>query len=832
MRFFLLLLALPALAIETARVEVKNGAPRILIDGQPIRARMFWGAPGQRPLPVKQTRLVSFDFVASEDEPNRATMHFRFGHVEGDLYLDNLQVIDQDTQRVVVGDDFEDAQALSKRWNTWPTGDRNTVGRVTVEAGKGDKSAGLHVNLRKPADGKWPDFHLYTHPNLKLEKGHRYRVSFWANAAPARDLIVAFYRPGAHYVQLGGPGGVFESQIKLAADAGARFVSFPCPMPWPRPGVAIDWSGVDAACQRVLDANPKALLIPRIGVGAPAWWLAEHPDDVMTWDDGAAQANLAIVSSPAFRRDAAIQLKAVVEHIEEKFGAHTAGYHPCGQNTGEWFYEGTWKRPLSGYCKGEEHAWRHWLTDKYMSDNALRAAWRQPAASLTTAAIPAPAARRAALNGVLRDPATEQELIDFAEYQQQMMADCVRALAKGTREGSAGKKLVLFFYGYSFEFGPVGNGPATSGHYAMGRVLDSPDIDILCSPISYFDRGPGGNAPAMSAAESVALAGKMWLMEDDTATHLSSGNAPGWDVRVDSMEAGREQLFRNTAQCALRNFGTWWMDLGATGWFDDANLWQAMKQLDAPDRDMLDHPRGYTPEVALVIDERSMLRVAAGGQVVTTPLIYQSRRAAGRMGAPYGQYLLDDVLAGKVHAKLYIFLNAWSLDLAQQKQLIEKTRGASRIFCYASTQEQCGFTLKPLERVPAKATPTTLGKSLGMVDPLGDGKMMKPLFTLSDATPEQTWATYPDDSPAVVARKQADGTLTLFVGPPAVSSQLLRAVARRSGVRLYTDTDCNVYANGRYLLFHASQDCTINLPQIAEPIMIRKGQTKLVKAPG
>ena len=38
------------------------------------------------------------------------------------------------------------------------------------------------------------------------------------------------------------------------------FVSFPVDLPWPRPGRTVDWSTVDAQCQEVLDANPKALL--------------------------------------------------------------------------------------------------------------------------------------------------------------------------------------------------------------------------------------------------------------------------------------------------------------------------------------------------------------------------------------------------------------------------------------------------------------------------------------------------------------------------------------------------------------------------------------------
>ena len=115
-------------------------------------------------------------------------------------------------------------------------------------------------------------------------------------------------------------------------------------------------------------------------------------------------------------------------------------------------------------------------------------------------------------------------------------------------------------------------------------MLDCPDIDVLCSPISYFDRGIGGSAPAMTAAESVALAGKMWLFEDDTRTYLGSGEFPGnYDGAKDLAET-QTMLRRNVAQEATRNFATWWMDLGMTGWFNDPRMWEEMERLEAVDR--------------------------------------------------------------------------------------------------------------------------------------------------------------------------------------------------------------------------------------------------------
>ncbi len=167
---------------------------------------------------------------------------------------------------------------------------------------------------------------------------------------PARNLTVAFYRPGNPFVFLGGPSNGYAHQIEMAGQAGARFVSFPVNMPWPQPGEPVDWTASDAQCQEVLAANPSALLLPRIAVNAPQWWLKAHPDAEMVWDQG-PQWGYPVVASPDYRRDAAERLAALVTHLEEKFGSHMAGYHPCGQNTGEWFYQQTWGSPLNGYSQ-------------------------------------------------------------------------------------------------------------------------------------------------------------------------------------------------------------------------------------------------------------------------------------------------------------------------------------------------------------------------------------------------------------------------------------------------------------------------------------------------
>lgn len=767
-----------------------------------------------------------------DDAENRGTLHFRFGQLPGKVLLDEVRIEDVTSGQPIFASDFEKPSEFADSWSIWPPGPQNTVGWVEIVSDASSPSKhSLQVELQAPKQGTWPDFHIYCRPTLQIKKGNRYRVSFFAKADPPRKLIVALYRPGTPFILLGGPPGPFASQVRLAANVGVDLVSFPLPLPWPKGDEKPDWSTVDAVCREVLSANPQALLLPRIGLDPPRWWVDAHPGDVTTWDQPSDNRPVGDVASPLYRDDAAKHLQALIEHLEAAFGDHIAGYHPCGQNTGEWFYEGTWSSPLNGYSTATLAAWRDWLRRKYGSDYRLQQAWNKRDISLQGVEVPTPARRRSAPHGVLRYPGDEQDLIDFAEFQQDMMAECVLHFARTVRQATQEKKLVVFFYGYGFEFGAIRNGAATSGHYGLGKVLKSPDIDVLCSPISYFDRGLGGSAPAMSAAESVMLAGKLWLFEDDTRTFLAKdSHFPGWHDGADTLPQTQELLQRNTAEVAMRHFGTWWMDLGATGWFDDPELWQVMQELAPLEAWMRSRGPAFRSEIAAVLHEKSILHVAYQGDVVTRPLVYEGRRALARCGTPYGQYLLEDVLGGKVPAKMLVFLTAWSLTDQERQSLRTTTAGRLKLWCYApgfitekgvsldSMSELTGFHLREVTETEAWAEPTEIGRQKGLQNGFGVRSKVQPLFGVADAKPHEVLAAYPDGTPAVVLRHLPDGP-SLFVGSPALSSELLRLAAREAGIPLFTSVDANVYANGPFIAIHACDDGPLDVSTgRAEPV--------------
>jgi len=120
-------------------------------------------------------------------------------------------------------------------------------------------------------------------------------------------------------------------------------------------------------------------------------------------------------------------------------------------------------------------------------------------------------------------------------------------------------------------------------------------------------------------------------------------------------------------------------------------------------------------------------------------------------------------------------------------------------------RELTGFKLVRVSPKKAWAEPAKAGKRLGMTAGFGVQKPVIPLFAAVDATPDETLATYPDGSAAVALRRTDDGW-SLFVGPPGLTSELLRLAAGKAGVHLFTEADCNVYANGPYVVLHASRD--------------------------
>ncbi|MGC8843107.1 MAG: beta-galactosidase [bacterium] len=665
--------------------------------------------------------------------------------------------------------------------------------------------------------------------------------------------------------------------IELAKKQGFDLVAYCCIDTWiTRPEEKLDYRWADEKVEKILSRNPNALIIPRIGVGVPDWWKKEHPEAIMVFqklENGkwVSVRNIDVIgrnegisiASSEWRKDTADALKKLVQHLEEKYGDHIIGYMFCGQNTGEWFYYDSWEAKLNCCEPAFEEAFREWLRAKYKSEENLRKAWGEPNLSFEKVSLPSPEERMNASYGFFRDPRKERKLIDFHEFQNIAMSSALEDFAKAIKEATGGRKLVVYFYGYILELGAMPYGVQQSGHLAFKRLLNSPYIDIFVSPISYGDRGAGGIGAFMAAVDSVRLHGKLWLNEDDHRTHIYNKKRED-EVRDHFIYGGSdtpEETYwvhqRNFAHIFPRRMGCWYFDLFADGWLDDEGIWENLGKLKRIYDSHLGAKPTFKPEIAVIVDEKSNFYLTQAPPPINSSLLYGIRQSLYRIGAPVGFYLLDDLVEGRVpKSKLYIFLNCFALTEKERKEIERNCQGSTCVFFYAN-----GFIKDP--SVDARNMGEILGVKMAMergkikgmvrvekgnkltegVEDFGVEQLLSPLFYPQEQV--EVIARYEDGMPAVWVRwgKPYDA---VYIGTLTAPSSLLRNIAKKAGVHIYSDKDDVVEADESFLSITARNEGerTIRLRKKAEvmdaltgevlgksisafKVFLRKGETRL-----
>ena len=596
-------------------------------------------------------------------------------------------------------------------------------------------------------------------------------------------------------------------EIASAGKRGVDMVSLPLPMPWPRIGEPRDFAETDRRIEAAIKSNPNILILPRLGVSwPPQWWRDEHPDELMLYDDGTR--GIASIHSDVCRREAGEHTAALIKHVEEKFGDHIIGYHPCGQNTGEWFFDMTWEGRLSGFEPPAKEAFRKYVGARYRTDDALRKAWGDPKASIAGAEVPT-AEERKPSGGAFRKLPAEQKALDFEEFRNEAMSDTAELFCKLVRQNAPGK-LAVVFYGYHFEVAGAPHGLQSTGHLALARLLESANVDIVCSPVSYFDRGPGGGGYFMAPVDSVQIHGKLWLIEDDTRTHLG-GKDPGYGLeRTKDMRETQGVLARNFGHMLTRGAAVWWMDLFGIGWFGGDEIWKFLGGLQSTYQAVMGQTRQYRPEIAVIVDERSCLYLSPSN-AVTNLLLVMFRKQWYRIGAPVGIYLLSDLVAGKVPpAKMYVFLDTFALDGAQiaavRKQACRK--GCVVVWMYApgivrdgkvslsNVQSITGMTLKEDASADGNVVLATGEKFAA------DHTHLDPTFAVADKDAE-VLARYASGNEVAVAAKKAGGWTSVYSGVLQLPASLLRELARRAGVHIYSDQGDIIAAGNGFVSIHA-----------------------------
>lgn len=607
------------------------------------------------------------------------------------------------------------------------------------------------------------------------------------------------------------------SEIQRAAQSGihihSTLVELTCPLP---PDDSV-YEVVDSRIETLREADPKGYILPRIVFVPAAGWRRQYPNEVNHYADGSTDDPS--IASSLFWMEAEHALTALIQHIQRmSYGERVIGFH---LERGEWFHpaDGGYDR---SYANRE--AFRAWLRAKYKnSEAALRAAWYDGQVQFYTAEIPpVPAQGRAEM--AFFEPRRERQWIDFLEFTSEVTAERLIALSKAVKQASNNRALVSVCYGYTYEFAHT-----FSGHLALGKLLEAPTIDIVAGPPSYRDRAAGGGGSYPVPADSMAVHGKLWLSEDDTKTHLApGGDSPDdFNPRIDS-RFGTEQVHRRAMGRAMAHqSGVAWMDTWGEGWLDAEDVWRNIGDFTNRYREFLKTRRPVTPELAVLVDERSLLHVQKG-EVYLRRLLREQRDMIERSGASVGFYLQSDVTARNfpTSAKLYVFLTPYRLPADQRAAIKEKLQngGKTLVWMYApgvcdvkgepdeGAHELVGITLRQQSwnmEVGSRfsegrhvITQGTLGRTLGVRERLN------PSFFVDDESRDVTvLAEYAQSGLPSVAVRELDGWRSVFCGEPTLSPELFRGLCRYAGVHLYTTGgDDYVFVGDGWLTLHATRD--------------------------
>ncbi len=637
----------------------------------------------------------------------------------------------------------------------------------------------------------------------------------------------------------------FVNQTSLAKKAGINIYSFHVPMVWKTKGknpvystlYKIDskkksYEKIDKIFDNVIKSDPKALIIPRFYLHPPIWWLNKNPEEKMVFSDG--QTNRVCIASAKWRDYVKVSVKEFVRHCEKKYGDKIIGYHPTILNTGECFYERAWENVFSGFEKPLEKGFAKWIANKYGSVENLRKAWQNNNITFDKITVPTARQRANSSDGFFRNPVKDKFVIDFYEYKNWLVADTIEFVAEIVKKETNRNKIFLTFYGYTFELGQVHNGIQITGHLALKKLLNSENVDVVCSPISYLNRRAGGLGAFMSAADSVKRAGKLWINEDDTRTFLSSDSRFG-DLK--SLQENEWIYNKHFARIFPRRMGTWYMDLHDLGWLNSTGLWKHISKLNKIYESQLDVASSWNPEVAVIIDERSPVYLACNNKILA-PLYSGLRSQLYRMGTTFNIYLLSDVLDGSVKLpKVNIFLGAWYLEKNERLKLISALKDKVAVWFYgAGYLDETGASKNNISKLTGFSFNEVYNKNPEIKfvenkkwnDNLKN-KTFKPVlvggqditnifqtyFQEVDGGYKKQWAIKINKNvtPLAVfnngtiglAVTKFSGFESVYCGITGLPSQFLRNLIKNSGVYIYVDSDDMVEADKNFLAIGVSE---------------------------
>ena len=657
--------------------------------------------------------------------------------------------------------------------------------------------------------------------------------------------------------------------------AGMRFLH-PCiglEAGWSAPG-AYDWKQYDKYFAKLLELVPDAFIFPRLHVYAPDWWKKKYPEELIKCglpvpkDEYNVQPQFvdkesgfnwnlndpygASFASEIWKKDTADTLRSFLRHMEASpLKSRMMGYQISGMHTGEW----------------------HYLGCRYLPDYS---------APMEKRAGPVPSVeRRIDKDGpLLRNPETDKDVIEFLRKYHTNTAETVAAFGKIIKEETARRVICGTFFCYVLENVMIHE----AGHLVPEPVLHSPDFDYIATPYTYqrsnvpgnqrYDsdviddagnwlgraRGVGGDGAYRVLSESMRRNNKMFISELDPSTYLEPYRRSEGGSGSETVEGTLKILRRDIGQVFATGHAGWFFDFGHLNppfkanksWYDDPPMTKEIKSLlemGAKYRSKLDI--SPVSEIAAVYEAKSWLATKSWkaeepwenhgiiiSDFVGHWIVNSGARTINRVGAPTDfVYRFDLKPDDRSRFKLFLMVNTFYLtsDEVKNLQALFKGSGATVVWFYApgyigdkkfeptQMEDLTGFNFKRMDSPgPMMIRSKIEDNDLLFYRDFGVKKPHHPRFAIVPQQGEKirVLGKWTDNEEIAFASKEHDGFTSVYVGTGPMPVEVLRWIAIKAGVKMWSSKADNVRASKDAAMVVAtdSGERTIRFPRSMLPV--------------
>jgi len=647
--------------------------------------------------------------------------------------------------------------------------------------------------------------------------------------------------PHMHFNTSWNPRVVADDLAQSFAEADIHLHQFDVNLDWNADYGRVDledvggrYRSVDERISAIVGIDAEALILLRVHLNPPVAWGAEHPDQVLTAEDGTkitySKWSAAVsYASELWRAEAGNRLATLIDHLQGSgLERHVLGYLLFAGWSGEWNFFRQEKGDLPGaryaqlanmatdHSPAMQRAFRTFLDSKYRTNAALHRAWARDDEGLEDARVPTETEVYDALPDQINDPRLCSRVSDYFACASQQVSTSLLHFAS-VAKGKSPDRITGAFYG-EYLFAAIGGNRELlrTGHGDFQRVVTSRNVDFLVTPNCYQSRGLGGHSPSMTLTGSAQRHGKLIWYEYDQPTHLGKRD----DAPRDMAET-RALMRRAFAYCLCEDLGIWWWDqesrctdaVEGGVWYRDPDVRREFAEYQRLWRRSLGRDRSSVAEIAVIYDPASCLYQRPTWDDLTRDLIYGQVDALGKLGAPYNLFCVSDLekLDGY---KLYVVWNACYLTDRQLERLRRLARrpGVTMVWWYApgclgpnglDVRRMSSLVGMGLERIgdagAAQARPVSAADA-GQL--LGRDAGFSPLFAVTGADRPLVRYELPG-GPVAVGVVERDGWRSVYMGTAPVPAEFLRQIVRMAGVHQYVERDDVVYANASYVAIHA-----------------------------